>query len=170
MIKLIGAALIITSSASVGIRLAMGVRQEEQSLRQILRVLELMCVEIRSRMTATTQLCEMAAGICSGTLSDVFTACARRMTLQEERTSGEIMETVLIRYGTRLPISCICRLRELGELLGAYEAEEQTKALEALMGRVSAGVEELRQTRRERCRSYEVMGVCAGCALAIILL
>lgn len=112
----------------------------------------------------------MAGGICNGTLQDVFLAAAQRIALQTDTDTGEIMEAVLVRYGHLLPISCICRLRELGSILGAYEMQEQTQALEALSSRVSASIEELRQGRAERCRSYEVMGVCAGCALAIILL
>lgn len=143
---------------------------EEVNLRQILKVMELMQCEIQSRLTPTKELCEMAAGICRGGLRDVFQATAQRIELQTDGNVGEIMEAVLIRYGNLLPISCICRLRELGGILGAYEVQEQTQALEALSGRVSVSIEELRQGRAERCRSYEVMGVCAGCALAIILL
>ena len=170
MIKLLGAALIIASAASVGIRMAHSVKMEEANLRQILKVMELMRCEIQSRLTPTKELCEMASGICRGALREVFQATAQRIELQSDGDVGEIMEAVLIRHGQSLPISCICRLRELGGVLGAYEAEAQTKALEALSGRVSASVEEIRQGRAERCRSYEVMGVCAGCALAIILL
>lgn len=143
---------------------------EEANLRQVLRVLELMRCEIQSRLTPTKELCEMAGGICKGTLQDVFLAAAQRIALQTDTDAGEIMEAVLVRYGHLLPISCICRLRELGNILGAYEMQEQTQALEALSCRVGASIEELRQGRAERCRSYEVMGVCAGCALAIILL
>lgn len=112
----------------------------------------------------------MAAGICRGSLRDIFQATAQRIELQNDANAGEIMEAVLIRIGHLLPISCICRLRELGNILGAYEVQEQVQAIDALCGRVSGSIEELRQGRAERCRSYEVMGVCAGCALAIILL
>ena len=170
MIKLLGAALIIASASSVGIRMALSVRQEEQSLRQLVRVLELMRCEIQSCLTPTKALCEKAAGICRGTMQDIFLAIAQRIELQEDVDVGRIMEAVLVRYGSKLPISCICRLQELGEILGVYELQEQTQALEALIGRVNGSVDELRSCRADRCRSYEVMGVCAGCALAIILL
>lgn len=143
---------------------------EENNLRQLLKVVELMRCEIQSRLTPTKELFEMASGICRGALRDVFQASAQRIELQTDSNVGQIMEAVLIRFGQLLPISCICRLRELGEILGAYEVQEQTQTLDALSGRLRASVEELRQGRAERCRSYEVMGVCAGCALAIILL
>ena len=112
----------------------------------------------------------MAAGICRGALQEVFQAVAQRISLHSDGDAGQIMEAVLVRFGHQLPISCVCRLRELGNILGVYEMREQTQAIEALCARVSASLEELRQGRAERCRSYEVMGVCAGCALAIILL
>ena len=126
--------------------------------------------EIGSSLTPAAQLCELAAGICKGALRDVFLAAAQRMALQEDADVGAVMEAVLLCFGSRLPISCICRLRELGSILGAYEAQEQLQALEALIGRVNGSVDELRSGAAERCRSFEVMGVCAGCALAIILL
>ena len=170
MFKLLGAALIVTGASSVGIRMALRVRQEEQLLRSIVRVLELWRCEIGSSLTPTVQLCELAAGICKGMLKDVFTAAAQRMALQEDADAASVMEAVLLRFGSRLPLSCICRLRELGSILGAYDAQQQTQALEALIARVNGSVDELRSGAAERCRSYEVMGVCAGCALAIILL
>ncbi len=142
---------------------------EERCLRQILRVLELMGCEVQSRLTPTKELCELAAGICEKPLQDIFLAASQRIALQEAADVGQIMEAVLIRYGNALPLSCVCRLRELGGILGAYDVREQTQALEALSGRVNCALEELRQGRAERCRSYEVMGVCAGCALAILL-
>ncbi len=126
--------------------------------------------EIQSRLTPTKELCEMAAGLCRGGLKDIFLAVAQRIELQQEEDVGKIMEAVLLRFGHQIPISCICRLRELGNVLGAYEVQEQTQALDALSGRINGALEELRQGKAERCRSYEVMGVCAGCALAIILL
>lgn len=145
-------------------------RQEERLLRQITRALELMQCEIQSRLTPTKELFALAAGVCSGSLRDIFSAAAQRIAMQEDVDVGKIMDCVLVRHGARLPISCICRLRELGEILGAYEVNEQTQALEALVGRVNGSAEELLRGKAERCRSYEVMGVCAGCALAIILL
>lgn len=150
--------------------MALGVRREEQDLRQVVRVLELMAAEIHSRLTPTGELCELAAELCHGPLRDVFRAAAQRIALGEEADVGDIMESVLVVHGERLSLSCILRLRELGSVLGVYEAQEQIRALEALRVRVNGSVEELHRGRRERCRSMEVMGVCAGCALTILLL
>ena len=80
------------------------------------------------------------------------------------------MGAALVSHGQQLPVSCVCHLRELGAVLGQYDAEEQIRALQALLDRVDVSIAQLRQGRADRCRSYEVLGVCAGCALAIILL
>ena len=44
------------------------------------------------------------------------------------------------------------------------------QALQALIGRVDDSLAHLQEGKADRCRSYEVLGVCAGCALAILLL
>lgn len=130
----------------------------------------MMAWEIESRLTSTAPLCDMAALQCTGSLSEVFSALAKSFAEQDAEDVGHIMDAVLLRFGSNLPMSCHYRLRELGSILGAYEADEQVKALNGLCARINRSLEELREGRTQRCRSYEVMGVCAGCALAILLL
>lgn len=170
MLKLLGAAIIVIAAASVGIRMARAVRIEERYLSQLAKVLEMMAWEIESRLTAAAPLCDLAALQCSGALSDVFSALAKCFGEQDAADAGHMMDAVLLRFGGSLPASCHYRLRELGSILGAYEADEQVQALNSLRSRIERSLEELREGRPQRCRSYEVMGVCAGCALAILLL
>lgn len=99
----------------------------------------------------------------------MFLGAAQRLSQLADADAGKSMEAALICYGQSLSVSCLCCLRELGQILGAYGLDEQTGMLEALCCRVKDMQTELRQGRRELCRSYEVMGVCAGSALAILL-
>ena len=54
--------------------------------------------------------------------------------------------------------------------LGKFDAAGQVSAIELAAGRLRQELQALESRRRERCRSYETIGVCAGLALAVILL
>ena len=129
-----------------------------------------MLCEIRGSLTPAQQLCERAQSICRGPLRLLLEDFASLIQTGEAADAGQIMEACLIRQSQHLPVSCVCHLRELGGILGRYDRDEQIMALEALSVRVEDSVHRLQEGKADRCRSYEVLGVCAGCALAILLL
>ncbi len=147
--------------------MAGSVRYEERCLQQLARVLEFMLCEIPGRLTPVQELCEKASELTGGALKLVFQSCAKKIG---QRAGQDILAIMDSAMDARLPPSCQVFLRELGSILGAFDADEQVEALESLSKRVSAELSELRQGKADRCRSYEVLGVCAGCALAILLL
>ena len=150
--------------------MAHSVRREVQYLQQLLRVLEGMMCEIPGRMATVEELFSQAEACTTGVLRDVFHSCTQQIRSWSEPDVVCVMGCALDEFGERLPTDCAALLRELGQQLGAYDLQEQTRALQALSVRTEAALTALRQGRADRCRSYEVLGVCAGCALAIILL
>ncbi len=170
MIKYLGAALIVTAAGATGFSMAFSVRHEERCLAQLAQALELMKCEIPGRLTPVGELFGRCETCASGVMRGVFRHCARRIEDQTAPDVTGVMESALDEYEEKLPSSCLVLLTELGEVLGAYEATEQVEALQALSGRAEAALTALREGKADRCRSYEVLGVCAGCALAILLL
>ena len=170
MIKFLGAALVVAAASSVGLSLAHSVRREVRFLQQLAGVLELMRCEIPGRMAPVQELFTRAQACTSGELREVFSFCSQQIRSMSEPDIACVMDCALDEHAERLPPSCMELLRELGEKLGAYDLQEQVEALQALSARAEAALASLRQGRADRCRSYEVLGVCAGCALAIILL
>ena len=150
--------------------MAGSVRHEERCLRQLAGVTELMLCEIQGRCTPVLELCEKAAEQTSGALKRVFSLCSEQIRTGAAADVRTIMEQALDEQEEQLPHTCILLLRELGAVLGAYETGEQAEALQALSRRIGAALETLRQGKADRCRTYEVLCVCAGCAVAIILL
>ena len=129
-----------------------------------------MLCEIQGSLTPAQELCERAQAICKGQLRQLLADYAAGLSAHRAADAGQIMEAALVRQTRALPVSCICHLRELGEILGRYDCNEQTRAMQALIARVDDSIARLREGKADRCRSYEVLGVCAGCALAILLL
>lgn len=129
-----------------------------------------MLCEIQGSLTPARELCKRAQAICRGQLRLLLADYAAGLQAQQAADAGQIMEAALIRQTQALPVSCVCHLRELGEILGRYDCAEQTRAMQALIARVEDSIARLQEGKADRCRSYEVLGVCAGCALAILLL
>ena len=170
MIKILGAALIVLAAGGAGFSMARSVRREERCLRELSAVLEQMLCEVSGRLTPVPELFEIAQDCAAGALKSVFQSCARGIAAQNRPNVASVMDDALDRYEEKLSPVCIGFLSELGRVLGAFDAGEQLQCLQALRGRVDDALNELRRGKADRCRSYEVLGVCAGCALAIILL
>ena len=169
MIKLLGSILIIGSASWVGLAMAGSVRREERLLHTLAKALERMQCEICTRLTPVGDLCRQAAEQCEGIPARIFQGLALDIRKQEGASLADMMHTRLCEYEALLPSSCQNILTQLGQILGEYEPDVQTKALQTLVEQAEQSLAALRQGRSERCRSYGVMGVCAGCALAILL-
>ncbi len=150
--------------------MARSVRREERCLVQLSRVLDLMLCEIPGRLTPVQELFVSAQTCATGGIRAVFQSCAKQLEAQMQPNIASVMECALDQNEERLSPICIGSLQELGQVLGAYDAEEQVQSLRALSGRIGSALTALREGKADRCRSYEVLGVCAGCALAILLL
>jgi hypothetical protein len=58
----------------------------------------------------------------------------------------------------------------LGTSLGRYDLQGQLNGIESVRIRCRSDLEELERNRDVRLRSYQRLGLCAGCALAILFL
>jgi len=54
--------------------------------------------------------------------------------------------------------------------LGRFDLPGQLEGIQAVRKRCEESLESIRKNRNERLRSYQTLGVCAGAALAIILI
>ena len=61
-------------------------------------------------------------------------------------------------------------VRNLAFSLGKFDLGGQVRAIELAQERLRAELAEVQAGSRARCRSYETIGICAGLALAVILL
>ena len=61
-------------------------------------------------------------------------------------------------------------LRDLGRSLGRFDLDGQLREIEFLKENVSSAFSKLTTEQDARLRSYQTLGLCAGAALAILLL
>lgn len=169
LLKGIGALLIVVGCASVGIRLANAHRKEEHTLRRLIAALDYMECELQYRLLPLPELCRQTANVCDGVLQGVFAALADELDAQAAPDVALCLRAVLARQ-KQLPEQTEQALCLLGNSLGRFDLEGQLTGLETVRGECRAKLGKLTANGEVRIRSYQTLGLCAGAALAILLL
>ena len=167
LLKFFGAAFVVIACGSVGFRMASNHRKEENSLRQLVAVLDYLECELQCHLTPLPTLCRQAAKESPTILANVFSGLAAEMEAQFSPDFNSCMEAVLSK-NTQLPAVTSTCLTLLGKSMGRYDLEGQRKGLEAVRQECRRQLEKLSTNRENRLRSYQTLGLCAGAALAIL--
>ena len=167
--KWIGAILILGSCSGWGFSIAAGKRREELLLRQLMGILQFMEAELQYRLTALPDLCRMAAGESRGLLQKVFVNLYRELNWQKMPDAGSCMYAAIQKTG-EIPARVRRPLVQLGHSLGRFDLPGQLDGIRCVRKRCEESLENIQKHGEERLRSYRTLGVCAGAALAIMLL
>lgn len=167
--KWLGAILIIGSCGGFGFSLASDYRKNEQALRQLLRALHYMESELQYHLTPLPELCQLAAKQSDGIIREILNRLGRDL---ENQTSPDVeicMKTVL-QETQSVPKTVKRNLNFLGKTLGRFDLPGQIKGLKEAQSSCKQELDELRTHRHDALKSYQVLGLCAGAALAILFL
>ena len=167
LLKWIGAVLIFAGCGSCGFAVARNFRREERILHQLKRMLDTMINELNCRRSSLPQLFRVAAGL-GGELSPLAKSMAQELEQQIAPDAASCMAVVLGKQ--RLPDRVKELLYILGGSLGSYDLEGQLRELGSVSARCSRILDEIADSRDERIRTYQTLGLCAGAAIAILLI
>ena len=167
--KWIGAVLIMASCSGCGFAIAAGKRREEQLLYQLMEILQFLEADLQYRLTPLPELCRMAAGETKGILRTVFLNLYRELKWQKLPDAGSCMYAAIQRSG-EIPPRVRRLLVQLGHTLGKFDLPGQLQGIQSVRKRCEDTLVTIRKNRDERLRSYQTLGICAGAALAIILI
>lgn len=168
-LKWIGALFIVVSCSGCGFAIAAGKRREERLLCQLMDLIRFMEADLQYRLTPLPELCRMAAGETKGLLQVVFINLYRELTWQKLPDAGSCMYAAIHRSG-EIPGRVRRLLVQLGHTLGRFDLQGQLQGMEAVRKRCDESLAVIRNNRDERLRCYQTLGICAGAALAIILI
>ncbi len=169
MLRLVGAAMVIAGCGGFGFRLAYEYRQEETALRGLLNALGYMEAELRCRSTPLPDVWMEAGALSRGPVQQVLVESAAAMQRGDRMNAGECISEAL-RSSNKLPASAARLFLQLGSTLGCFDLEGQLQQLDGVRSACSRTLEELASQRDTRIRNYQTLGICAGVALAILLL
>ncbi|MBO5891763.1 MAG: stage III sporulation protein AB [Oscillospiraceae bacterium] len=168
-IKLIGALLMIASCGGCGILAVNAYKRQESYLLQLSQILAYMTWELEYRLTPLPELCRKAGQQSKSTLGHFFTLLAQELEGQAAPDVACCM-TVALDKVKDIPKLSVKGLQLLGTSLGQFDLSGQLKGLEAVKIYCQNELEKLSHHREERLRSYRVLGLCAGAALAILFI
>ncbi len=168
-LKLLGIIMVIAGCGSVGIRIASNHRYQERLLRQLISILDFMECELQYRLTPLPELCRQVVREFSYPLTDVFETLSQEMDAQITPNAEHCM-TAAINKAKKLPPILLQELDSLGKSMGRFDLNGQLKGLEAVRQECRRNLELLGDNRDARLRSYQTLGLCAGAALAILLI
>ncbi len=166
--KWIGAVLIISACGGFGFSLCISHRREERMLRILVRTLDFMASELHFRATPLPDLCRLAAAEAKGIVGQVFSNLGKAM---EEQVSPDVSACMAkATQNLELPPLTLQNFLLLGSSLGRFDLEGQLKGLETVRAACRSDLENLSTNRDTRLRNYQTLSLCAGAALAILLI
>lgn len=168
-IKLIGAALVIIGSGSIGFTMVANHKTEEKMLLNLVSVLDYMECELQYRLTPLPLLCKQAAGETSGILKKILFELSNELESQVSPNVSNCMYAAMARCSKIPPMTAKC-LKVLGGSLGRFDLQGQLKGLESVRSMSRNLLKNLDLDKEVRRRSYQTLSLCAGAALAILLL
>ena len=166
--KVIGAIITILGCGGMGLRIATAYKKEFKTLEQLRNGMDFMECELRYRLTPLPELCRGTADATSGAVSAFFRELALALGQQVSPRVRNCVNTVIA--GSDLPTVAADYLSELGETLGIFDLEGQLQGIEFIKHRLDQALDHYRKDLGSRIRSYQTLGLCAGAAIAILLL
>ena len=168
--KLIGVMFVVISTASVGLHLSNAIRRRCDLLGQLILALRLLKNELSSHGTPIPEAFWFLAAATKGSAADYFSEAARQMhrkrCMMPEKALS-LAEDKLRELSEDDPVRTV--LRDFALCIGRFDLESQLNGID----NASARLEEIRklseQEKKLRCRTYRALGLCAGLALAILL-
>ncbi len=168
-IRIIGAILIVFACSAVGYYLALSYKREERTIRHLISALDYMECELQYRLTPLPELCRMAAAENPGEVSDLLLTLAKELDSQISPDASSCMTAALAKH-EKLPDKTKKLMLKLGGSLGRFDMEGQLRGLETTRQICRKELEALSDHRDQRLRNYQTLAVCAGLALAILLI
>lgn len=168
LVKIIGVLFVIGSCGGVGFKLASDHREEEKTLRELLRILDYMECELQYRITPFPQLCRQIESTFSMKIGNAFGLFALELDSMISPSVDLCMTNALAKCGNLSPY-VHKNLVLLGKNVCHFDLDGQIKGIDAVRQECKKDLEALEQNRDSRLRSYQTLGLCAGAALAILL-
>ncbi len=168
-IRWIGAVLVLLGGGGFGFSVAQQQRREERLLEQLYRALEFMENELSCNLTPLPTLCALAAAQAGGEICAIFSKLSDALLCNSAADARSCMDAAL-REVPPPAQSLRDALSYLGQSLGRFDLRGQLSGFSATKQLCARRLAALREDQQTRLRSYRILGLCGGAALAILLI
>lgn len=169
MLKIFGVMLIVIGCGSVGFCIANNHRLEEKNLRTLIGIIDFIRCELQYRLTPLPELCSLISTEYAAPFNKIFNQLSVELDEQISPDLARCMAVSLEKLQVITPKTRECLLL-LGKSLCRFDLDGQVKELDAVRQECKRNLSLLSNNRDSRLRSYQTLGLCAGAALAILLI
>ena len=171
MIRLFGASLVVLAASAAGFGFAKNVRLQCAQLDALSWALETMAGEMSARLTPLPEIFLLLGSGGQRDVSLFFKTAGLALTTPPGCTVPVAFKRGFAAAASFRPgEQAVQALYALSAGLGRFTLERQLAAIEQAKTAVTRELLSLQAQKQARCRSYGTIGVCAGLALAVILL
>ena len=168
-IKLLGAILIIGASTWVGLHASRSVKRLDRRLRELCDSLELMKNELCFTNTSFEPLCRRLSESARGEVSTFFRELSQQAGTKDFSPVGAA-KRASDAAKLNLPPASFFALERLIDGFGRYDLDGQLRQIELAQQELSAQLARNREDMDSRCRTYELLGICTGAAVIILVI
>lgn len=170
MLKLLGALLLAGGAVFLGLSAAAQLERRVKNLRRISSALEQLARELTFRLTPMPELLSALARETCPPVQNFFAYCRDGLERLGEVTLAQLWSEALDAVPMDLGEEERSALRDLGQVLGRYDGEDQREALSLCRVRLDHCLTHAEEERTRLGRVYGAMGLAAGVFLTILLL
>lgn len=165
----IGAILIIGSSSSFGMSIVIKHKHDEVMLKNLIEILDDMLRELPFQLTPLPELVRHAAENHHGMIRKIFQSLSDHLNRQVLPDAASCMVAAI--HDSQLPDSMIrSQLLVIGQSLGRFDLSGQLNGLTAAREQCIHTLHLLQASRNDSLRCCRTVSICAGIALAILLI
>ena len=169
MIRLIGAILLTAGSAALGIGAAFRLKMQVSDLRGMICGLEAMQRRLTADLAPLERMLADAVQNTDGRPKRLFEYCQRNLNRDTQNFAG-LWQAALETEAICLGIEGVQELKHLGSILGRFDADNQSIALEQAVQRMGAILSAAEEKYKTSGKVYGTAGVSAGLLMTILLL
>ena len=169
MIRVLGAALLMTGCGVLGLSAVNRLDGRVQDLRELSAGLEILLRELGWRLSPLPEALEAAAAGTHERAARFFAFCAQGARQLAGAPFRTLWSRGLEQCPLRLSREDRALLEQLGPILGRYDGDSQRQAVENVLAGLSRQQVQAGDDRRRLGRVYGVLGLTAGLFLTLML-
>lgn len=168
-IRMLGAIVLCLGASGIGFSASRTVRRTVKTMQQLKLALEMMRCEISYTLTPIARICRIAASGSEGEVHILFERLAAVFSGTYPEQDGWAKELIAATLHS-VPPEVAETMAELIASFGRFGVSEQLRLIDLTLEKVQAALAQLDTDKKQRCRCYETLGICAGLAIAVLVL
>lgn len=170
--KILGCILILTAGTGIGFKASQRLMQQNESLKQMKKMLVLLKAEIRYHHSYLGQAFLAIAARIDPDFAVFLRAVAEKMEEKGGTTLEKIWEQEVYDKlsDTGLEEKHLKKLAGLGSTLGFLDQETQLSTIDLLLEQLEEDIKENKRRLREDGKLYQYLGVMGGILVVLVIL